>query len=217
MPSEGTLLIYLAKKGSLFREIEVSTVNVAKEIGSSQQTVSRKLIDLEKDSLIRRIPSTRGVRIMLSEKGRNQLEHVYAELKSIFEMQRRFLIGEVISGFGEGAYYISLKQYLEQFRKKLNINPYVGTLNLKTDFSEFLEFIANQEKIVIDSFKANNRTFGSLDAYKIKIHEIKGAIIIPQRTSHEKGIIEIISEEYLRGKLSLKDKDKVEIIAENGL
>ena len=41
------------------------------------------------------------------------------------------LEGKVVSGMGEGAYYMSLEGYRMQFNDKLGYEPYAGTLNLK--------------------------------------------------------------------------------------
>ena len=38
---------------------------------------------------------------------------------------------KIVSGMGEGAYYMSLKGYRNQFIEKLGYEPYPGTLNVK--------------------------------------------------------------------------------------
>ena len=67
------------------------------------------------------------------------------------------------------------------------------------------------DTIIIDEFKSNNRTFGSVRCFNAKIENIKGAIVLPLR-SHYSNILEFISPEYLRKKLSLKDGDEVNIV-----
>lgn len=205
------LLIYLADKGALYKEIELSTIKIAKERASTQQTISRKLVDMEKNGLIGRIASTRGIKIRLRDKGVEEVKRLYITLKNIFGEKIQSFKGRVESGVGEGAYYVSLKPYLEQFRKKLGFVPYKGTLNVRVDYANFLQFITTQQKIKIDGFKASNRTFGPIVAYKTKLNRVEAAIVIPKRTSHERDVIEIISAEYLRGKFHLKDGDELEI------
>ena len=211
MLSTTDLLIYLARKVPLYKETELSTTLIAKDTNSSQQTISRKLIELQELEFINRSPTNRGIRISFTKHGVENLKKLYSELKEIFSEKLTSFPGTVESGFGEGAYYVSLKGYTDQFREKLGIVPYKGTLNLRVDYAKFLQFITSQEKILIDGFKSSNRTFGPIVAYKIKIKDIDAAIIIPERTSHERDIIEIISSYYLRQKFDLKDKSEVKI------
>ena len=125
--------------------------------------------------------------------------------------------GEVFSGFGEGGYYISLEAYKKQFKEKLNLDPYLGTLNIKLSSLSDLRkknILENSAfpKIKISGFKEGKRTFGDVDAIKVKINnKIDGAILFIQRTHHSSPILEIISKEYLREKLDLKDGDEIEL------
>jgi riboflavin kinase, archaea type len=205
------LLIYLADKGAMQKQIELSTITIAKETGSSQQTISRKLIELEHEGSIERQPSTRGINLILKENGIEKLKEIYIKLKSTFGERISSIKGVVESGFGEGSYYVSLKQYQEQFKKKLGYLPFSGTLNIRVDYNEFLQFIAAQQKIMIDGFKTATRTFGSIGVYIIKVNGINSALVIPERTSHVRDTIEIISDVNFREKLKIKDKDIVEI------
>ena len=213
MGDSNSLLIYIGEKGALYKEIELSTIQISKDTSVSQQTVSRKLIELEKEGLLKRIASTRGIKLRITNKGIEILKKVYIKLSNIFGEKKDSLGGFVESGLGEGSYYLSFRGYNEQFRKKMGIIPFKGTLNVKIDYDEFLQFIANKEKVIIDGFRAENRTFGSIIAYKIKLNSIDSAIIIPERTSHEKSTIEVISETNFRKKFNLKDGDKVSITA----
>ena len=80
------------------------------------------------------------------------------------------------------------------------------------------ENIENQIPITIDGFKDENseRTYGEVKCYGCKISrlddrekKIKAAILDIERTHHEKNIIEILAEPYLRDYLDLKDGDKL--------
>ena len=205
------LLIYLAEKGALYKEIELSTIQIAEKIKSTQQTISRKLMELEKENLIERNASTRGIKVKITSNGLERINELYLTLKSVFEEKIHSLNGTIVSGLGEGSYYASLAPYVEQFKKKLGFMPYKGTLNLKVDYTDLFQFISSGEKIIIDGFKTATRSFGSIISYKIKINGIESAIIVPERTSHEKDIIEVISKTNFRKKFNLKDKDTVKI------
>jgi riboflavin kinase len=106
---------------------------------------------------------------------------------------------------------MSLKPYLGQFKEKLGIEAYKGTLNLRVEYPDFLSFVNTQKRILIPGFTAKDRSFGNLVAYKVKVDGISSAIIIPERTSHDNDVIEIISKAYFRKKLNLKDGQKVKI------
>jgi riboflavin kinase len=201
--------MYLAREGALHDSIELSTGDIANSLATSQQTISRKLIELEEEGHIKRNPSTRGIKLRLTEKGAYRLKEVYIKLSSLFKEKMKSLTGTIESGLGEGSYYVSLKPYMAQFKEKLGFAPFPGTLNVRIELNDYLSFISAEEKITIEGFKAANRTFGSIIAYKIKLNGTDSAIIVPERTSHDKNIIEIISDVNFREKLKLKNTDKV--------
>jgi len=116
------------------------------------------------------------------------------------------LKGEVVTGLGEGKYYLSFSQYSNQFKKKFNFVPYPGTLNLIVSLEDLESFLTPLTPNYIRGFQNKERSFGGLTAYEIKINDVtKGALIIPDRTTHEKNQVEIVSTPFLRKKFSLKD------------
>jgi riboflavin kinase len=203
--------LYLAEQGALYKQVELSTTKVAKELGLSQQTISRKLIDLEDERLIERASSNKGMKIKLTSKGIDRIKQEYDRYKKIFENKLSNIQASVESGIGEGSYYVSQPKYVAQFIQKLNIDPYSGTLNVKVDYPKFLQFISSLDKIIIDGFKSQNRSFGQIIAYRIKVNGERAAIVIPDRTSHSRDTIEIISRTHFRKRFKLKDNDKVRI------
>ena len=205
------LLLHLARKGALAGQAELSTTQLAKETGLSQQSVSRKLIALEEEGLIERHATPQGVNVRLRASGADALRKEFLALQDVFSRGSRSLRGRVVHGLGEGAYYMSLKGYVTQFRALLGFAPYPGTLNLKVDDAALQQFLLSREKIVIEGFTSEGRTFGGLDAYTVQVGRIPAALIIPHRTSHNRGVAEIIAKDYLRGKLRLKDQDVVEV------
>jgi riboflavin kinase len=121
--------------------------------------------------------------------------------------------GKVVSGFGEGRYFLSLPPYKEIFKKILGFEPYEGTLNLKLD----REFNINEFKYIeTEDFEYNGKKiFGvRILPVKILINNIKidGAIVSPKKTYHSSDIIEIVAPIKLREKFNLKDGDTVKIL-----
>lgn len=123
---------------------------------------------------------------------------------------KNFINGAIVKGFGEGAYFMSMPHYQKEIKKKLGFEAYPGTLNLKVNKKE-MGLLKKFEKIKIDGFKKNNKTFGGVDCYKAKIKNINGAIIMPHITKH-KNIIEFIAPVHLKSELKLKDGDKVKAV-----
>jgi riboflavin kinase len=120
----------------------------------------------------------------------------------------------IFSGKGEGKYYVSLPGYEKQFKEILGITPFSGTLNVRVNPNDGQEFVSLLEPIKISGFKTEDRDFGPLIAYKIKIEGLDGFIIHPEKSHYKSDVIEILSDKYLRKTLHLKDKDKVTIKGE---
>ncbi len=184
-----------------------STIELSKGMDCSQQTISRRLGQLEKNGFIRRTVTPRGQRLELTQKGRDALKRQYSLLKEIFEGSRKMEIrGTVESGLKEGRYYMSLPYYRRQIRQKLGFEPFPGTLNIRAG----TDALTLNEPVKIDGFSGKDRSYGAINCYKAKIGKLKGAIIFPER-AHHTGVIEMIAPVELRKKLGLKDGDKVRI------
>ena len=124
-------------------------------------------------------------------------------------MNGRIITGTVISGLGEGAFFMSMQYYKSEIKKKLGFNAYLGTLNLKINQEE-IKSIKNMKHIRVEGYKSGSKSFGGISCYKAKIKNINGAIIIPDLTKH-KDVIEFIAPSHLRSKLNLNDNDKIKV------
>jgi riboflavin kinase len=205
------LLLHIAKKKGLFGSFKSSTLSISKELDISQQTISRKLREMEDKKLVKRLASPNGLSISLDNKGRDFLQKNYQDLKDLFKAKKTVINAIVQEGIGEGSYYVSQKQYNKQFRSKLGFVAFPGTLNLKVSREELTQFLANKEMILIEGFNTKTRTFGPINAYKIKTNNIESAIVVPERTRHAEDIIEVIANVNLRDALKIEDKDTVKL------
>ena len=203
--------MYTARKRGLFDDLKSSTSEIASDLKVSQQTISRKLREMEIKGLIKREVLADGLRISIDDKGRDFLKNIFFDLRAVFTKKNE-LSGYVSSGIGEGRYYVSLANYQKQFENKLNFRAYPGTLNLNVKKPDALNFLNNLKPITINGFKTKTRTFGSLTCYKIKLDSIQASIVVPERARHSEDIIEVIAPVYLRGKLKLKDGDKIKLV-----
>lgn len=209
-----TELKKLAMMNATRKVVKISSKEFAEKIDQSLQTAARKLKELEENGYIERIIDSDGQYVVITEKGKNLLYREYLELKKIFEGEEKVCItGKVMSGVGEGKYYVSLDGYRKQFIEKLGFDPYPGTLNLRISKEQmyFRRLLDEEEGILISGFKTEDRTFGDVKAFRCRIDGVEGAVIIPMRTHYSKEVLEIIAPVKLREKLGLKDGDSVEV------
>jgi len=116
------------------------------------------------------------------------------------------MIGRVVSGGKKAAKFIAMEEYRKEFKRKIGINPYPGTLNLIVDKKEYLSEI---DGIYINGFTKNGKRFGGVKCFPAIIEHVKCAVIIPEKSKEK--YVEVISSYNLRRKLNLKDGDTVKL------
>lgn len=208
-------LFKLAELGAHERSISRTTTDLAESIGVSQQTASRRLVQLEKQGLIKREKHGREQSLRLTQAGIDSLAGMHGVLTQVFQKQPRELLlnATLFSGLGEGSYYMSLEGYKKQFRTKLGFVPYPGTLNLRIKPEDLMErkLLNNYSSIWIEGFANEKRTYGAAKCYKAVINgKVQGAIIMPVRAHYGEDVLEVIAAEPLRKKLKLEDGDTVQ-------
>ena len=116
--------------------------------------------------------------------------------------------GEVTTGLGKAAYFLSKEFYTNEFKKNLGFIPYPGTLNVIVSDKHLDEI--NEIKNNCENLIKPDQGFGAVKYIKAKLNdEINGAIVFPAKTTHEENYLEFISKHKLRDQLSLKDGDIV--------
>lgn len=207
------VLKHLGLEGGVNDFIPISSRELAGDLDISQQSASKKILELlDGELIIRRLGAKRQF-IKITDKGLNFLRKEYSEYQRLFDLADYITIqGVITSGLGEGKYYVTQKGYMKQFKDKLWFEPYQGTLNIKISGSELnkLQLIRSLDGITITGFEDAGRTFGNGKCFLCDIQGIECAIMQPNR-SHYENVIEIISKFYLRDRLKLKDGDVVEI------
>ena len=193
--------------------VKTSTAALARELGISQQSVSRLLMELAREGLIEKEISGRSVVIRLTGEALELMLSLYARLKEILESPSEIILtGRVFTGLGEGAYYIQIPFYMRQFEEKLGFKPYPGTLNLKLISKEDVlkkALVERAARIEIKGFSDGKRSYGGAKCVKAHIDDEEVAIVFIDRTHYPIDVIEIIAPACLREKLRLKDGDKV--------
>lgn len=206
-------LKHLAVMGAMDNPISVSSTELGREMGISQQSASNYILVLVNEGYIDRTLGARRQHIKLTEKGTQTLRKEYSEYRHIFDSSGKMTIsGAVTTGFGEGGYYINQKGYKEQFKEKLGFVPYEGTLNLRLSPREIptIELLRRSKGIEIQGFTEGGRTFGPVKCFMANIGNLECAVVMPKR-SHYKEVIEVICKVHIRRTLSLKDGDGVEL------
>lgn len=212
------VLLYLAEKTNQLKgKLILTTGEIAQEVKVSQQTVSRILREFEMKGLMERKVTGHGIVLSFTEKGKSYLKNKYYSLERIFSAEKTSLVtGKVQSGLGEGRYYMSLPGYQQRIISQLGFNPYLGTLNLKVNGEDLDRLLFDRKEIKIESFVTEERTFGGLRCYPLRLKKgnlkVSGALIFPERSHHDKNVVEFITDVNLRKKLKLEDGEEVVLI-----
>ena len=215
-------LVHLLSKGARYNFVPVTTLELGRAISKSQQAASKHLVELDKNGFIERISDGRNYSIRITTKGYGEMTKLYKILeKSIGSgaaggggYPTILLKGHLVSGMGEGAYYMSLKGYTKQFKLKIGYTPFPGTLNIKLDKRQYIETIKQFEAfegIKINGFSDGKRTYGWVKCFAGKINSIDCHFIRLERTHHDPSVIELISKHNIRKLAKLADNSKVVI------
>ena len=173
--------------------------------------------ELELGGFIERIQSGRKQSIKITNKGFIELSTLHNLLSKLISKSPNSLsiVGTIISGMGEGAYYMSMKGYTKQFKSKLGYVPYPGTLNVQLKekkFSEAISQLSNYEGVKINSFSDGKRTFGWVKCFKSKINnKIDCELILLERTHYDTTIVEFIAKSNIRKSLKIGNKSNAKI------
>ena len=170
---------------------------------------------LEEQNLIERDISPAGQNVKLAPAAVKLLSKEFADYKKIFRVREKIeLDGVLVSGLGEGRYYVSIDGYAKQFKEKLGFEPFPGTLNIKikNHCLDLRKKMAELPFIKMDSFSDGARTYGAVDCYPAEIRGVCGYIIVPERTHYQQDLLEMIAPANIRNQLNLKDGDTVSVI-----
>ena len=210
-------LAELFTKGARYNFVPVTTSSLGKSINKSQQAASKHLLELEANGYIERLRTGQKVSVRITTKGHSEMTKIFSVLKSSLEVSPSSISfrGVIISGMGEGAYYMSMKGYTKQFKSKLGYVPFPGTLNVKLKDKEFVEAKRSLESypaIMINGFSDGKRTYGWVKCYPCKVNNvIEAALILLERTHHDDSVIELISKDSIKKATKLSTGSQISI------
>ncbi len=205
---------FIALQGGTRHPIHISSTTLSKNLGVSQQSASRYLIELVDNGYVERRLAQGGQVVTILKSGISVLNKEFSEYSLIFGTEKEIeMKGMLETGLGEGGYYISKEGYMKQFQSKLKWKPYEGTFNLRLNDDEVpkIEAMKAAEGILIEGFEQEGRTFGKAWVFKCSLKNGEKivedcAIISPKRT-HYRRVVEVISPIFLRDKLKAVDGD----------
>ncbi|HSB50664.1 MAG TPA: DUF120 domain-containing protein [Nitrosopumilaceae archaeon] len=210
-------LSYLLSKGAKHNFVPITTSSLGNNINKSQQAASKHLLELEHDGFIDRIMTGRNVSVKITPKGFTEILKLFTTLQTGLDSLPSYveLKGILVSGMGEGAYYMSLKGYTKQFKKKIGYIPFPGTLNISLSKNEYIDAVGQFDALdgaLIKGFSDGKRTYGWVKCFKAKLNKsIDCELIRLERTAHDKTIIELISKTNLRKSAKLSNGSNVTI------
>ena len=210
-------LAELLSKGARYNFVRITTSTLGKSIKKSQQAASKHILDLETDGFIERVMTGRHVSVKITQKGYSELVKLHSILGSTLgsSPSQLELNGSVISGLGEGAYYMGLNGYTKQFKVKIGYIPFPGTLNVKLNqlqTTQIIQQLDDLASVIIEPFSDGKRTYGWVKCFHAMLNDsIKCELIRLERTHHDSSVIELISKSNLRKIANLKTGSKVTV------
>jgi len=231
-PAELAALRATALDGALDGPAHVTCADLAGHLDASAQTASRRLQRLEDAGLVERSVAGDGQRVLITEDGERALRREYEAYRRLFVDDRVVVTGTVTDGMGEGRHYITLPGYMEQFREKLDYEPFPGTLNvdLTAEGARRRAAIDALDGVPIEGWSDEDRTYGPATCYPAAVMAAGGEttadgeakadgnataaeahVIAPERTHHDEDHLELIAPERLRDALPIDDGDALEI------
>lgn len=212
-------IVELLTKGARHNFVEITTTELGKSIGKSQQAASKHLLDLENAGYIERVKRGQKFAVKITDKGYTEIQNLFSSLRTALELTPATINfeGNVVSGMGEGAYYMSLEGYRCQFREKLGYEPYPGTLNIKLVDPMYMNArreLGRFPSIFIEGFSDGTRTYGWVKCYCATVNEgivDRAAVLVLERTHYDDSMLEVIAPVSIKQAAGIKNGDRIKV------
>lgn len=208
-------LSYLLSLGARHNYVLVTTSSLGRSIKKSQQAASRHLVDLERGRFVERIISGGSISVKVTAKGVGEVNRLLSVLQKSIGSSPSYvdLEGVLVSGMGEGAYYMGLEGYTRQFKSKIGYVPFPGTLNVRLDEKVYLEAkrrLDGTGGVMINGFSDGTRTYGWVRCFPAILNgTVDCMLVVLERTHHDDSIMELISDVCIRESAGLVDGSHV--------
>ena len=212
-------LIELLSKGARHNFVEITTTDIGKGIGKSQQAASKHVLDLETSGYVERSKKGQKFAVKVTDKGYWEIQKLFLSLKAALESAPATIDfeGDIVSGMGEGAYYMSLDGYRKQFKEKLGYEPYPGTLNIRLTDQIYMNArleLGKHTSIFINGFSDGARTYGWVKCYHATINDgsiDNAAVLVLERTHYDDSMVEVIAPISIKQTANLKNGDRIKV------
>ena len=224
MPTEIKLqhiltIVELLSKGARHNFVEVTTAELGKSISRSQQAASKHLLELENSGYIERIRRGQKFAVRVTDKGHTEIQNLFSSLHAALESSPAAIDfeGSVVSGMGEGAYYMSLEGYRRQFKDKLGYEPYPGTLNVRLVDQLYMNArreLGRHPSIFVDGFSDSTRTYGWVKCYRAIVNDgavDNAAVLVLERTHYDDSMLEVIAPMSIKQASGIKNGDRIKV------
>lgn len=212
-------IVELLSKGARHNFVEVTTAELGKSISRSQQAASKHLLELENSGYIERIRRGQKFAVRVTDKGHTEIQNLFSSLHAALESSPAAIDfeGSVVSGMGEGAYYMSLEGYRRQFKDKLGYEPYPGTLNVRLVDQLYMNArreLGRHPSIFVDGFSDSTRTYGWVKCYRAIINDgavDNAAVLVLERTHYDDRMLEVIAPVSIKQATGIKNGDRIKV------
>jgi riboflavin kinase len=212
-------IVELLSKGARHNFVEVTTAELGKSISRSQQAASKHLLELENSGYIERIRRGQKFAVRVTDKGHTEIQNLFSSLHAALESSPAAIDfeGSVVSGMGEGAYYMSLEGYRRQFKDKLGYEPYPGTLNVRLVDQLYMNArreLGRHPSIFVDGFSDSTRTYGWVKCYRAIINNgavDNAAVLVLERTHYDDSMLEVIAPVSIKQAAGIKNGDRIKV------
>ena len=129
-------------------------------------------------------------------------------------MQRQIIVGQLVSGIGEGRHFTQLSWARKAFIDKLSIDPFPGTANLavKDPVSLSIWVALKESSGVRVSSALDESNSCAARCYPVTLEgDVSGAIVLPEVDDYSEALIELIAEVSIRDALGIVDGDEVRV------
>lgn len=212
-------IVELLSKGARHNFVEVTTAELGKSISRSQQAASKHLLELENSGYIERIRRGQKFAVRVTDKGHTEIQNLFSSLHAALESSPAAIDfeGSVVSGMGEGTYYMSLEGYRRQFKDKLGYEPYPGTLNVRLVDQLYMNArreLGRRPSIFVDGFSDSTRTYGWVKCYRAIINDgavDNAAVLVLERTHYDDSMLEVIAPVSIKQAAGIKNGDRIKV------
>lgn len=127
-------------------------------------------------------------------------------------MDVKTIPGEVSSGLGVGKSFMAKEWVRRQCLEKLGFTPFTGTFNVKIRGNTSEAFLQSLQQAPGVDILPGEPNFCKGRCIRVEIaNQIRGAVVIPEKTEHLPETLEIIAPVNIRETLGLRDGEMVMI------